>query len=86
MFVPVTVTVDHVEVPIAVPDAAVVRTAEGPVVFVADGTRFREQKVQVGRSDGTNVEILDGIAAGTPIVSRNAFVLRSELEKSEYAE
>jgi cobalt-zinc-cadmium efflux system membrane fusion protein len=86
MFVQVSIAVDHADVPVAVPDAAVVRTAEGPVVFVADGTKFRETRIRVGRSDGTRTEILDGIAAGTSVVATNAFVVRSELEKSEYAE
>jgi len=86
MFVQVSIAVDHAEVPVAVPDAAVVRTADGPVVFVADGTKFKETHVRVGRSDGTRTEILDGIGAGTSVVATNAFVVRSELEKSEYAE
>jgi len=86
MFAQVVVTVDHVHVPVAVPDSAVVRTNEGPVVFVAQGTRYREQHVQIGRDDGVHAEIRSGLDAGTPVVSRNAFVLRSELEKSEYAQ
>jgi membrane fusion protein, heavy metal efflux system len=86
MFVNVTVTVDHVTAPVTVPDEAVVRTAEGPAVFVADGARFRRQLVETGRSDGIHTEILSGLAAGTPVAARNAYVLKSELEKSAVEE
>ena len=81
MFVNVTVTVDHASVPVAVPDDAVVRTGEETAVFVAQGTSFRRQVVETGRSDGRHTEILSGLEAGTPIAARNAYVLKSELEK-----
>jgi cobalt-zinc-cadmium efflux system membrane fusion protein len=86
MFVDVTVTIDHANAEVAVPDDAIVRTAEGPAVFVVEGDVFRRQRVEIGRSDGQHTEILSGLSAGTPIVARNAYVLKSELEKSEYAE
>jgi len=82
LFADVSITVDHADVAVAVPDTAIVRTDEGPAVFVAQGARFRMQKVAVGRSDGTHTEIRSGITAGTPVVDRNAFILKSELEKS----
>jgi cobalt-zinc-cadmium efflux system membrane fusion protein len=53
---------------------------------VVEGDVFRRQRVEIGRSDGQHTEILSGLSAGTPIVARNAYVLKSELEKSEYAE
>jgi len=86
MFVNVTVTVDRATVPVAVPDDAVVRTGDETAVFVAQGSSFRRQVVETGRSDGRHTEILSGLEAGTPIAARNAYVLKSELEKSEYAE
>jgi cobalt-zinc-cadmium efflux system membrane fusion protein len=86
LFVNVIVTIDHANAAVAVPDEAVVRTAEGPAVFVAERGAFRRQPVQVGRDDGQHVEILAGLALGTPIAVRNAYVLKSELEKSEVEE
>jgi hypothetical protein len=41
------------------------------------------QRVATGRSDGRLTEIVSGIAPGTTVVARNAFVLKAELLKSE---
>jgi len=81
MFVNVVVTIDHATVPVAVPDDAVVRTGDETAVFVAQGSSFRRQVVETGRSDGRHTEILSGLEVGTPIAARNAYVLKSELEK-----
>jgi len=86
LFANVTVTIDHARAAVAVADDAIVRTHEGTAVFVAAGNRFRMQPVKTGRSDGTHTEILSGLAAGTPVVDRNAFTLKSELEKANVEE
>lgn len=87
LFATVTVTVAHDHVTLSVPDAAVVRTDTGPVVFVAESpTRFRRVEVRTGRSDGVRTEILSGITGNARVVDRNAFVLRSELEKGSVEE
>ena len=85
-FVDVTVNVDRATVPIAVPDDAVVRTTAGAAVFVAEGTRFRRQPVETGRSDRRYTEIVSGLAAGTPVVTHRAHVLESKLEKARTPE
>jgi cobalt-zinc-cadmium efflux system membrane fusion protein len=83
MFVTVTVVTDHASVAVAVPDEGVVRTDEGPAVFVAapDGA-YRMQRVATGRSDGRMTEILSGLAPGTPVAARHAFVLKAEMMKA----
>jgi len=86
LFVNVAVTVDHVNAPMAVPEEAILRTNEGPAVFVGQGTRFQLKAVEVGQSDGHLTEILSGIDPGSPVVVKNAFTLKSELEKSKYEE
>jgi membrane fusion protein, heavy metal efflux system len=86
LFVNVAVTVDHVNAGVAVPEEAILRTNEGPAIFVGQGTRFRLQAVQVGRSDGHMTEIVSGVEPGSPVVVKNAFTLKSELEKSKYEE
>jgi cobalt-zinc-cadmium efflux system membrane fusion protein len=83
MYVTVTVVTDHASVAVAVPDAGVVRTDEGPAVFVADRSGYRMQRVATGRTDGRLTEIVSGLAPGTTVVARNAFVLKAELLKSE---
>jgi len=56
------------------------------VVFVRTTRGFRAQPIQAGaRSDGM-VEVLAGLKSGTPIATRNAFLLKAELEKNEGGE
>lgn len=86
LFVTATVVTDRARVPIAVPDEAVVRLADGAGVFVASGTRFTMREVRIGRSDGVTTEIVSGLAAGDSVAVKNAFVLKAELEKSELEE
>ena len=83
MFVAAAIGVERAQVKVAVPEDAIVRMAEGPAVFVAEGNRFRAQPVTVGRTDGTLTEIVEGLAPGTNFVVRNAFLLKAELGKSE---
>jgi membrane fusion protein, heavy metal efflux system len=82
-YVAVAVTVERVEVPVAVPDAAIVRMTSGPAVFRADGGRFEMQPVIVGRTDGVMTEIVSGLEAGALVAVRNTFLLKAELGKSE---
>ena len=83
LFVSGEIVVERAGVAVAVPDAAIVRMGQGQAVFRADGTIFELQPVRTGRTDGVSVEILEGLAAGDPIVVENAFLLKAELGKSE---
>ena len=77
------VVLERVTVPVAVPEDAIVRMGTGAAVFRADSTGFEVQPVVVGRSDGTTTEIVSGLEPGARIVSRNAVLLKAELEKEE---
>lgn len=83
LYVDVQVTLERVRVPVAVPEAAIVRMPRGPAVFRADGSRFELQPVELGRSDGRWTEILSGLDAGDRVVITEAFLLKAELGKSE---
>lgn len=76
-----SVALERVTVPLSVPEAAVVRMGTGAAVFRADSVGFEVQPITVGRSDGTNTEVLSGLEGGARVVSRNAFLLKAELEK-----
>jgi cobalt-zinc-cadmium efflux system membrane fusion protein len=82
-FVEVAVTVERVRAAVAVPEPAIVRTAAGPAVFVADGEAFALRAVGTGRGDGAWTEIVTGLVAGERVVVRNAFLLKAELSKGE---
>lgn len=54
---------------IVVPVAAVQKTGEGDIVFVADGNTAKSVAVQTGRASDGNIEILSGLKAGDRIVT-----------------
>lgn len=83
MYVAASVTVERVDVAVAVPEDAIMRLADGPAVFRAEGNRFLAQPVTVGRTDGTMTEIVSGLESGATYVIRNAFLLKAEMGKSE---
>jgi HlyD family secretion protein len=63
---------EHAEV-LAVPRAAVLRTAGGPErCFVVEEGRARERTVRTGLEDAGLVEILDGVAADDRVVTAGA--------------
>jgi cobalt-zinc-cadmium efflux system membrane fusion protein len=83
MYVTAHVTIERVQVPVAVPDEAIVRMTAGPAVFRAEGHRFEMQPVKTGRSDGRVTEIVEGLEPGAVIVVKKAFLLKAELGKAE---
>lgn len=81
LFVTVSLDVERIEVPVAVGLAAV-QTVDGrEVVFVRSADGFELRPVRLGRRDGEQVEILEGVAAGEQVAVRNSFVLKAELGK-----
>lgn len=62
-----------------VPVDAVIDSGAEKVVFVARGEgRFEPRVVTLGASDGTNAEVLSGLAAGDHVVTRANFLVDSE--------
>lgn len=76
-----SVVLERVAVPIAVPEEAIVREGSGAAVFRATPQGFELQPVTPGRSDGVMTEILSGLEPGARVATRNAFLLKAELEK-----
>lgn len=71
---------------VTVPQDAVQTLGERTVVFVRTRTGFKAQTIRVGSRSGNMVAIADGLAAGTPIATTNAFLIKAELEKNEGGE
>lgn len=66
-----------------VPASAVIRTAQGDRVLVAQGkNRFLPTTVALGQRYGEEVEIVDGLAAGDRIVTSGQFLLDAEANLS----
>lgn len=53
---------------IVVPVAAIQKTGEGDIVFVAEGTTAKSVPVQTGHNANGNVEILSGLKAGDKVI------------------
>jgi cobalt-zinc-cadmium efflux system membrane fusion protein len=73
---------------LAVPAEAVMRHAGRTFVFVPEAAgRYRRVDIEAGREEGRYVEVKRGLEAGQQVVSRGAFLLKSELllEKEEEA-
>ncbi|MCX6603356.1 MAG: efflux RND transporter periplasmic adaptor subunit [Acidobacteria bacterium] len=72
---------------IVMPQAALQDFNGQAVVFVdlGDG-KYVVRPVRTGRVQGANVEVLEGVVAGDRVVSRGAFVLKSQMFKSSLAE
>lgn len=85
MFADVYFTFATEEPVLAVPEAALIRSADGDwVVFVEDHPgEFKGEEVELGRALGKWREI-KGLAVGTMIVSEGAFFVTSELAKGDF--
>ena len=66
---------------VMVPQDAVQTVNGRTVVFVRTRDGFVARPVQLGARSGGLVGILSGLAAGTPIATTNAFLIKAELEK-----
>ncbi len=71
---------------VMVPQDAVQTLGDRSVVFLRTATGFKAQPVQVGSRSGDLVSIVSGLAAGTPIATTNAFLLKAEIEKNQGGE
>jgi cobalt-zinc-cadmium efflux system membrane fusion protein len=82
LFVNVEVTSSEADVPVTVASDAIQTVGGKPVVFLKVNGGFIAQPVQLGRSDGKRVEVLQGLRAGARYASAGSFVVKSELGKS----
>lgn len=69
---------------IVVPKSAIVEDGDARKLYIAeDGGKFEERTVVLGRTQGDLVEIVEGVATGDRVVTKGAFVLKSEKVKGE---
>lgn len=82
LFVSVNVVVQTSDAAVAVAAEAVQTIEDRPSVFVEVPGGFQAQPVTLGKQADDQVEVLAGLEAGARYVTRNAFVLKSELGKA----
>jgi cobalt-zinc-cadmium efflux system membrane fusion protein len=76
------VTVAEQPVALMVPLAALQRFRDWDVVFVRFGDDYEIRPLELGRRDGTNVEVLAGLKAGDPVVIAQSYLVKADIEKS----
>jgi len=86
LFVTVSVLGDSQAAPLVVSAEALQTIENKPAVFKAVQGGFAVTPVKVGRTDGKNVEVLDGLKAGDKVASSNTFVLKADLGKASAAD
>ncbi|MFC1544647.1 efflux RND transporter periplasmic adaptor subunit [Gemmatimonadota bacterium] len=84
LFVDAKVTAQEVQVPLLVDKDALITVEDRTVLFVKAGDRFELRHVEIGRENGTSVEIKSGLEPGESYVSQGVFTLKSELEKASF--
>ncbi|AFU97798.1 efflux RND transporter periplasmic adaptor subunit [Simiduia agarivorans] len=83
LFVNAQITRDEVPAPVVIRNEALQIVEDNPVVFVQGEEGFEPRAVTLGRTDGELSEVLSGLAVDEVYVSKNSFVLKSELGKED---
>ena len=86
LFVSGEILAEQTDAPVVVAHDALMTLHNRDVVFVQEGDTFSVRQVITGARDSHWVEILQGLQANEAYVSAGAFVLKSELEKNQFAE
>jgi cobalt-zinc-cadmium efflux system membrane fusion protein len=76
------VTVAEHAVALVVPLAALQRFRDWDVVFIRVGDDYEIRPLELGRRDGVNVEVLDGLKAGDAVVVEQSYLVKADIEKS----
>lgn len=81
-FVSAKVLVAEVPAAVVVRQEAIQRIRDRDVVFIADENVFEAQPIELGAHDDVHVEVVSGLAAGTPYAASGSFILKAEAGKS----
>ncbi len=76
------VTINAVQVPLAVRTEALQRFRDFTVVFANYGQDYEVRMLELGRKSPEWTEVLSGIKSGTPYAAKGAFLIRADIEKS----
>ena len=76
------ITINEVQVPLAVRTEALQRFRDFTVVFANYGEEYEVRMLTLGRKSPEWTEVLSGIKPGTPYVAKGAFLIRADVEKS----
>ncbi len=74
--------INEQSIPLAVRTEAIQPFRDFQVVFANYGNEYEVRMLKLGRRSAEFTEVLDGIEPGTPYVTKGAFVVRADVEKS----
>jgi len=81
LFVNVSLVRGRKDVPVAVPSEAIQTIEDKSVIFTKVQQGFRMNPVQTGLSDGSTVEVLNGLQPGAEYVAAGSFVIKAQQGK-----
>jgi cobalt-zinc-cadmium efflux system membrane fusion protein len=58
------------------------RIRDGQVAFIRVGDTYEVRPLELGRSDGTWVEVKEGLEVGDEVVIEQSFLIKADIEKS----
>lgn len=76
------ITVEQQPAELVVPLAALQTFRDWDVVFIRVGDTYEVRPVELGKRDGTRVEILSGIKKGDQVVVEQSYLVKADIEKS----
>ena len=82
MAVEARIVVDEAQVPIRLPTSALQRFRDWQVAFIRIGNTYEIRPLELGRSDGTWIEVREGLNAGDEVVVELSFLVKADIEKS----
>ena len=76
------ITVEQQHAALVVPLSALQTFRDWEVVFIRVGDTYEVRPVELGKRDGSQVEILSGIQAGDAVVVEQSYLVKADVEKS----
>jgi cobalt-zinc-cadmium efflux system membrane fusion protein len=76
------ITVEQQHAALVVPLSALQAFRSWDVVFIRIGDTYEVRPVELGKRDGSQVEILSGIQAGDAVVVEQSYLVKADIEKS----
>ena len=76
------ITVEQQPATRVVPLSALQAMEGRDVVFVRSGDRYTARPVQLGKRDGRQVEVLDGVEVGEEVVVEQSYLIKADIEKA----
>lgn len=76
------ITVEQQPAALVVPLSALQRFRDWDVAFIRVGDTYEVRPLQLGKRDGTRVEVLSGLREGDQVVVEQSYLVKADIEKS----